>query len=94
LYVDDEKQIGKMRAGDLKDFLIGVKKGLYGIAIQSLLPAFNQSTGSGIPSAGGVGSFTQMTRSQMAEQMGKLSTAENEKFLKAIADKRIIITEG
>jgi hypothetical protein len=92
LYVDDAKQIGKMREGDLNDFLIGVKQGLYGQAIQILLPAFNRSTGSNIPSAGGVGSFTQMTRAEMAERMGKMSELENKEFLQAIADKRIVIT--
>jgi antirestriction protein len=63
-YVDDDKQAGKVRPANTNDFVIAAKKGEYGPALQALLPAFNQSSGSGISSAGGIGGDGVLTFTQ------------------------------
>jgi hypothetical protein len=53
LFVDDGKT-GQVREAKLEDFLGQLKQGKYGKALQQMLPAYNQSSGSGI--SGGSGS--------------------------------------
>ncbi len=78
LYVDDEKQVGKVRAATVDDFIIKAKSGAYGKALQSILPAINQSSGAGLPNSSGGSSGTGpivLTQAQI-NNMGSMSNDE------------------
>lgn len=82
LWVDHEKEIGKVRPAELDDFLRKIKAGEYGRALQILLPAYNQSSGSDISSSGGIGgaNYIRTSRSNLAEMMAKMSPQELTEF--------------
>ena len=85
LYVEDNKT-GGVRLATKEDFIVAAKKGEYGLALQSILPAFNQSSGSGIPSSGGTGpdGMLTFTRSEMddPEWQSRLTPEQLEKVRK------------
>ena len=73
LFVDDGKT-GQVREAKLEDFLSHLKQGKYGRALQQMLPAYNQSSGSGI--SGGSGSSglpSVLPKARMAEIMAGMS---------------------
>lgn len=77
LYVDDEKQVGKVRAATVQDFILKAKSGEYGKALQSILPAVNQSSGAGLPGSYGVNPDgpIRLTQAQI-DNMGSMSDKE------------------
>lgn len=62
-YVEDAKT-GEVRPATEMDFIVAARKGEYGAALQTILPAYNQSSGSGISAAGGIGSDGLLTFTQ------------------------------
>lgn len=62
------------------DFLIAVKKGMYGAYLQTMLPAFNQSQGAGLPAMGGQSANGEVMVSSdpkaMANQMVNMSAEQ------------------
>jgi hypothetical protein len=77
LFVDDSKT-GTVREAKLEDFLAKIKKGEYGTPLQTMLPAYNQASGSGLSMTGGVGGGNgrlMLKRSQLVE-MSKLNAKE------------------
>ena len=86
-FVDHEKEAGKVRPANAEDFMIAAKKGKYGSALQAMLPAFNQSTGAGLPLSGGgrsqSGKIQLSSDSKVqAEQIKALSPADQQKVAK------------
>lgn len=77
LYVDDEKQVGKVRAATMDDFILKAKTGEYGKALQSILPAINQSSGAGLPGSFGVSVDGPMLLTQaQIDRMGEMTSAQ------------------
>ena len=62
-YVEDAKS-GEVKPATEMDFIIAARKGEYGKTLQAILPAYNQSSGSGISAAGGIGSDGILTFTQ------------------------------
>lgn len=76
LYVEDEKQVGKVRQATVDDFLIYAKLGKYGPAIQAILPPLNQASGSGLPNKSGLSPGKLVLRRSQLSEMGKLSESQ------------------
>jgi hypothetical protein len=76
LFVEDNKS-GQVKEANMPDFLNEIKKGRYGAALQYMLPAYNQSSGSGIAGGGGVAGTGRLVlrRSQLAN-LGELTPAQ------------------
>jgi hypothetical protein len=76
LFVEDGKS-GQVKEAKMADFLTEVKKGKYGPALQYMLPAYNQSSGSGISGGGGTTSTGRLVlrRADLAN-MGSLTPAQ------------------
>lgn len=83
LYVNDPSDVGKVRPATAYDFVVEVKKGKYGRALQAIVPALNQSAGSGIPSGPGIGGdgILRLTQAEL-NTMG--SWPANDPRLKAV----------
>jgi hypothetical protein len=76
LFVDDGKT-GQVKEAKAVDFISEIKKGKYGPALQYMLPAYNQSSGSGISGGGGTTSTGRLVlrRADLAN-MGSLTPAQ------------------
>lgn len=90
LYVNDDTVVGKVKPATAYDFVLKIKKGDYGRALQAIVPALNQATGSGLPSSVGIGG-DGVLRITQAELNNMGQWPPNDPRLKAVRANKIQI---
>jgi hypothetical protein len=79
-FVDDPSAPGEVKKADLRDFIRQIQQGRYGSVLQTMVAAYNKSSGAGVVGGNGRGGDIIMSRDDLTN-MGSMSPAE----LKAIA---------
>lgn len=79
-FVDDPSAPGEVKKADLRDFIRQIQQGRYGFVLQTMVAAYNKSSGAGVAGGNGRGGDIIMSRDDLTN-MGSMSPAE----LKAIA---------
>jgi hypothetical protein len=74
-YVDDPAAPGEVKKADVRDFIRKIQQGGYGPALQSMVAAYNRSSGAGVVGGSGRGGDIIMSRDELAN-LGKMSPAE------------------